>query len=73
MMLELSWQEVVQRLDLMPHPEGGYFRETFRDIEVDQAGRARSTAIYFSVSATDNSSITRRVESSFLGPAEDFL
>jgi len=33
-------------LDLKPHPEGGYFRESFRDArQVD--GRAASTAIYF--------------------------
>ena len=47
MMPDLTWQEVVQRLDLAPHPEGGYFRETFRDVHTDNAGRARSTAIYF--------------------------
>ena len=47
MMPDLTWQEVVQLLDLAPHPEGGYFRETFRDVHADDAGRARSTAIYF--------------------------
>ena len=44
---DLTWQDVVQRLDLAPHPEGGFFRETFRDANIDAAGRARSTAIYF--------------------------
>jgi uncharacterized protein len=39
--------EVIRLLDLRPHPEGGHFRETFRD-EVKVAGsRAASTAIYF--------------------------
>jgi predicted cupin superfamily sugar epimerase len=39
-------QDIVQRLDLKPHPEGGYYRETFRDPrEVD--GRSVSTAIYY--------------------------
>ena len=35
---------IIRRLKLKPHPEGGWFRETFRD-----AGnkRAHSTAIYF--------------------------
>lgn len=47
MMPDLTWQEVVQHLDLAPHPEGGYFRETFRDVHADDSGRARSTAIYF--------------------------
>lgn len=44
---DLSWRDVVQSLELSPHPEGGYFRETFRDAETDSVGRARSTAIYF--------------------------
>jgi predicted cupin superfamily sugar epimerase len=35
---------LIQLLDLKPHPEGGYFRETFRDAG---EGRAASTAIYF--------------------------
>lgn len=36
---------LIEMLDLKPHPEGGYFRETFRDTSGE--GRARSTAIYF--------------------------
>jgi predicted cupin superfamily sugar epimerase len=39
---------LIARLGLRPHPEGGYFRETFRDAAPDIAsGRAHSTAIYF--------------------------
>lgn len=39
-------QDVIRLLDLKPHPEGGHFRETFRDSrKID--GRAASTAIYF--------------------------
>ena len=42
----LSAADVIRLLDLKPHPEGGHFRETFRDrVPVD--GRAASTAIYF--------------------------
>jgi hypothetical protein len=41
------WQEIVGMLDLAPHPEGGYYRETFRDTRTGPDGRARSTAIYF--------------------------
>ncbi len=38
--------EIIRLLNLEPHPEGGHFRETFRDPhQVD--GRAASTAIYF--------------------------
>ena len=39
--------EIIARLELKPHPEGGHYRETFRDNAVDAGGRARSTAIYF--------------------------
>ena len=39
--------EIITRLDLKPHPEGGHYRESFRDPCVDANGRARSTAIYF--------------------------
>ncbi len=37
---------VVERLGLAPHPEGGFYRETFRAPR-DIGGRAASTAIYF--------------------------
>jgi predicted cupin superfamily sugar epimerase len=39
--------EIIARLELKPHPEGGYYRETFRDKRVDANGRSFSTAIYF--------------------------
>lgn len=39
--------DIIARLDLKPHPEGGHFRETFRDQGVDADGRSRSTAIHF--------------------------
>jgi predicted cupin superfamily sugar epimerase len=39
--------DIIARLDLKPHPEGGHFRETFRDPRVDADGRSVSTAIYF--------------------------
>jgi len=47
MALTPSAAELVARLGLTPHPEGGHFRETFRDPSGDEAGRAHSTAIYF--------------------------
>jgi predicted cupin superfamily sugar epimerase len=43
----LSAAEIIARLQLAPHPEGGHFRETFRDSRCDASGRAASTAIYF--------------------------
>ena len=42
----LSAPEIVRLLDLQPHPEGGHFRETFRDTR-SVAGRGCSTAIYY--------------------------
>lgn len=37
---------LIRVLDLKPHPEGGHFRETYRDaVTID--GRSVSTAIYF--------------------------
>jgi predicted cupin superfamily sugar epimerase len=39
--------EIIARLALKPHPEGGHFRETFRDPRLDANGRSVSTAIYF--------------------------
>lgn len=38
--------EVVTRLDLQPHPEGGWFRETWREPSPD-GGRGRATAILY--------------------------
>jgi predicted cupin superfamily sugar epimerase len=46
-MAEPTAAEIIARLALRPHPEGGYYRETFRDLRLDANGRSRSTAIYF--------------------------
>jgi predicted cupin superfamily sugar epimerase len=43
----LSAEDVIRILDLKPHPEGGHYRETFRDNVMVDGGRAASTAIYF--------------------------
>ena len=43
----LTAADIIARLELQPHPEGGHFRETFRDTRVDANGRALSTAIHF--------------------------
>lgn len=39
-------EAVIRLLDLAPHPEGGCYRETFRDAAPEE-GRAHSTAIYY--------------------------
>ena len=46
--------EIIRLLELKPHPEGGHYRETFRDPR-SVNGRAASTAIYFLLSAGERS------------------
>ena len=46
----LTADEVIARLELGPHPEGGWYRQTFKDA-VGPAGRAHSTAILFLLKA----------------------
>ena len=43
----LAAADVIRLLALKPHPEGGHFRETFRDARAIAGERAASTAIYF--------------------------
>lgn len=42
----LPAEEVIRLLDLAPHPEGGFYRETFRAAAAD-GQRGASTAIYY--------------------------
>jgi predicted cupin superfamily sugar epimerase len=43
---DLAADDIIRLLGLQPHPEGGQYRETFRD-GAAASGRAHSTAIYF--------------------------
>jgi len=45
-------QEIIKTLDLSPHPEGGWYRETWRD---GTEPRSTGTAIYFLLEAHQNS------------------
>ena len=45
--MALAPADLIARLELKPHPEGGHFRETFRDAGLAADERAVSTAIYF--------------------------
>lgn len=38
--------DIIHLLELEPHPEGGHFRETFRD-NTPESERSASTAIYY--------------------------
>jgi uncharacterized protein len=42
----MSAAEIIQALDLKPHPEGGHYRETFRHAP-PEGGRGAMTAIYY--------------------------
>lgn len=50
----LTAEVVIRLLNLAPHPEGGHFRETFRD-GPGPDGRSRSTAIHFLLAAGERS------------------
>jgi predicted cupin superfamily sugar epimerase len=61
-------QALIQQLNLQPHPEGGYFAETYRAAEAIPHGalpkrftgdRSFSTAIYFLIPAGSRSSLHR--------------
>ena len=43
-------ERLIRELELVAHPEGGHYRETFRDA-AGSSGRAHSTAIYFLLQA----------------------
>ena len=45
--MSLTPADIIARFDLQPHPEGGHYRETFRDSRTDANGRSTSTAILF--------------------------
>lgn len=47
----LSAADIARLLSLAPHPEGGFYRETFRDSRAVADGRAASTAIYYLLGA----------------------
>ena len=53
-MIALSAEEIVRALGLARHPEGGYFRETYRHLPPG-GGRGAMTAIYFLLSAGERS------------------
>ena len=52
-MADLTAREVIRLLDLKPHPEGGHYRETFRDPAAGPDGRPASTAIYYLLALDD--------------------
>ena len=57
---QLSAREVIALLELQPHPEGGCYRETWRD-QPEDGGRGAGTAIYYLLEA-DQISAWHRVD-----------
>jgi uncharacterized protein len=50
--------ELIEALELVPHPEGGFFAETYRSAR-SAGGRSLGTAIYFLVTAESPSRMHR--------------
>ncbi|MBR9844135.1 MAG: cupin domain-containing protein [Rhodobacteraceae bacterium] len=50
----MTADDIIARLNLAPHPEGGYFRETWR-ADAPEGIRAAGTAIYFLLKASESS------------------
>ncbi|MEN6456062.1 MAG: cupin domain-containing protein [Prolixibacteraceae bacterium] len=59
----MNTNEIIQHLQLLPHPEGGYYRETYRSTETltTSEGKSRniSTAIYYLLENDDKSHFHR--------------
>ncbi|MCC3304112.1 cupin domain-containing protein [Sneathiella sp. HT1-7] len=54
--MTLTAADIIQRLNMQPHPEGGHFVETFRDdLTLPDSKRALSTAIYYLLEKGDRS------------------
>lgn len=55
-------KHIINRLKLQPHPEGGYFRETYRaqeQVNLEPGQRNVSTSIYYLLENTDKSHLHR--------------
>ena len=62
----MNAKEIIRQLQLLPHPEGGWYRETYRSAETmttkNGAKRNVCTAIYFLLEGKDKSHF-HRIES----------
>jgi uncharacterized protein len=48
----MNADDIIAKLNLIPHPEGGYYRESFRDVD---GMRGSCTAIYYLLKAGEKS------------------
>lgn len=51
----MTADQIIAHLGLEPHPEGGFYRQTWRAEETDAAGRSVGTCIYFLLKAEERS------------------
>jgi uncharacterized protein len=66
-MIDAAGRQLIDRLELLPHPEGGYYRETYRSkglipqsaLEGFEGDRNFSTAIYFMLTSESFSALHR--------------
>ncbi|MFM6935099.1 MAG: cupin domain-containing protein [Flavobacteriales bacterium] len=54
--------ELVEILGLLPHPEGGFYKETYRSVETIDGEQALMTSIYFLLTS-DHPSHFHRIQS----------
>lgn len=54
--------ELVHTLQLQPHPEGGYYRETYRSVLKNEENQSLMTSIYFLLTS-DSPSHFHRIQS----------
>ena len=51
---------LIEKLELLPHPEGGFYKETYRSIEtIDSGKRQLMTSIYFILTSANVSKFHR--------------
>jgi uncharacterized protein len=54
--MDIPLSSLIEKLQLKEHPEGGYYRETFRSdrqVHTESGPRSSSTAIYYLLPSTD--------------------
>jgi predicted cupin superfamily sugar epimerase len=64
-MESLTAAQIIDRLSMQPHPEGGHYVETFRDAnQVGDIARSACTAIYYLLQAGETSAWHRVIDAS---------
>ncbi|MCE4956589.1 cupin domain-containing protein [Macrococcoides caseolyticum] len=58
----MNKEQLIRKLNLQPHPEGGYYYESYKSTETTQDGRLLYTSIYFLLEA-GNISHFHRIDS----------